>query len=37
MRIKNRSVTVYIKNKKGRDAYITVSKGTFNFKYVSKE
>ena len=37
MGIENRSVTVHIKNKKGRDAYITVSKGTFHFKYVSKE
>ena len=35
MWIQYKSVTVYMKNEK-RVAYITVSKGTLYFKYVSK-
>ena len=37
MRIKCKSTTVYIKNKKGGGAYIMVSKGTLHFEYISKE
>ena len=37
MQIKYKSIIVYIKNKKRRNAYIMVSKGTLQFKYVSKE
>ena len=32
-----KSIIVYIKNKKRRAAYIIVPKGTFHFKYASKE
>ena len=37
MWIKYKSIIVYIKNKKRRAAYIIVPKGTFHFKYASKE
>ena len=35
--IKNKSTTAYITKKKGGDTSITASKGTLQFKYVSKE
>ena len=36
-RIKYKSITVYIKTKKGGGAYIILSKSTLHFKYISKE
>ena len=35
--IKYKSITVYIKNKKGGGSYIIISKGTVQYWYVSKE
>ena len=36
-RIKYKNITVYIKNKKGRGAYIIALKGNLFFKYACKE